>query len=337
MSKVLLIGPNFHYFIQCIKHGLETNGCDVEVEMYDDPIHPYNALNMLRYKFAQDKDKAKLHSRKAWKSYIEQRWMSINPDIVFVVNGSNLMPESVELFATKSKVAFWLFDSITRFTYLVENLSFAHNVFCYEKGDIPILKEKYGIDASFLSQAVDTTLYYPLPTEKKYDIAFAGDIFHSEKRQRLLNALVNAFPDKKLCFYGIAVPWYKGVWKWLTRKHRDIYVNRNGFCFELNSLYNASRVVLNIHIEQQTDGANPKVYEIAATGAYQICDRNDYIEKLFPNGEIGLYSNEEELISCISNALEAESLNGDAAYKLVTTGHTFEVRMKEMLSKIQQE
>ncbi|MCF0178876.1 MAG: glycosyltransferase [Bacteroidales bacterium] len=340
MLKILLIGPNFHYFNQSIERGLRANGCEVEIEEYDDPIHPYNALNKVRYKLAKDKENLKQQSRKAWKQYIEARWEDTKPDIVLIVNGSNLLPKSVELFKTKSKVVFWMFDSITHFTYSLNILKYADKVFCYEKGDIPILKDKLSSEAEFLSQAVDTNLYFPLKSEKKYDIVFAGNIYQSKKRQRLLNAVIEAFPDKKICFYGLTTPWYKSLWKWLTRKNRDIFTNRNGSAETLNKLYNESKVVLNIHHEQQTDGANPKVYEIAATGAYEICDRNAYIESLFPNGEIALYSNEKELIACITHALQSnelngkDGLNGNEAMGIVRKSHSFEVRMKEMLDKL---
>ena len=91
--------------------------------------------------------------------------------------------------------------------------------------------------------------------------------------------------------------------------------------------------MLNIHHEQQRNGANPKVYEIAASGAYQICDANPYIEQLFPNGEVGLYHNEQELYALIDYALTHDmSAQAQAAHDIIVQHHTFTQRIQKMLA-----
>jgi spore maturation protein CgeB len=123
------------------------------------------------------------------------------------------------------------------------------------------------------------------------------------------------------------------LWLWLTRERRDIYKNCNTTSEQLNLDYNKSRVVLNVHHEQQKNGANPKVFEIAATRAYQICDVNPYIEELFPNGEIGIYHNEEELFELIDYALSHDmSEQAESARQIVVNNHTFVNRIQQMLN-----
>ena len=122
------------------------------------------------------------------------------------------------------------------------------------------------------------------------------------------------------------------MWTWLTREQKHIYKNRNTTAQQLNHDYNHSRIVLNVHHEQQKDGANPKVFEIAATGTYQICDANPYIEQLFPNGEIGIYHNEQELFDLIDYALAHDmSKQAERARQIVIREHTFLCRIKQML------
>ena len=72
---------------------------------------------------------------------------------------------------------------------------------------------------------------------------------------------------------------------------------------------------------------------------YQICDANPYIESLFPNGEVGLYHNEEELFSLISWALDENNKqererHAEAAYQIISEKHTFLSRVREMLEKV---
>ena len=185
-----------------------------------------------------------------------------------------------------------------------ENAKAADSVYCYEQEDIPVL-QKEGVKAQFLPQAVDPQLYYPIEgIEKKYDIVFAGEIWSSKKRQEYIKAVIDHFPDKRIRVVGRYKIPAKGFFGWLFRKHRDIYTNKNATAEELNRLYNESRVVLNIHHEQQKNGANPKVYEIMASGALQVCDRNPYIESHFQGCPILLYSNIDEMLKQIEVALD---------------------------------
>lgn len=335
MNRLLLIAPNFHYFFSSIARAFRELGWDVKVCAYDNPIHPYNCLNKVLYKLSPDKQTLRWRSREQYRPFIEQTFQDFQPAITFIVNGDNLLPATVQTFAQHSRVGIWLFDSITRMPECIPNLPFAHHVFCYEQEDIPQLKTQYGIEATFLPQAVDETLYYTLQTssDKKWDIVFAGDIFHSLKRQTIISQVVSRYADKRIRVWGIYKPWFKNPWRWFTRERRDIYTNCNATAETLNKDYNNAHIVLNIHHEQQKRGANPKVYEIAASGAYQICDANPYISQLFPNGEIGLYCDTEELFALIDYALSHNmSVQSKAAQQIVLETHTFTHRMQQMLN-----
>ena len=335
IQKLLLIGPNFHYFLASIGRAFEVCGYQIHTCAYDNPIHPYTTLNKWKYKFAQDKEALKQQSRRHYDLYIREQFDSIQPEIVFVLNSDNLLPVTLDYFKQASKVIIWLFDSVKRFPVVLENLSHVDHVFCYEQSDIPYIQEQLHITAHFLPQAVDETLYYPMPSTKRYDISFAGDIWQSQRRQTILQGLVNKYSQLKIRIWGIYKPWYKGLLRWLTRERRDVYMNKNASATMLNETYNQSRIVLNIHGEQQKNGANPKVYEIAASGVYQICDANPYIETLFRHGEVGLYHNEQELHELIDYALSHDmSQQAQAAYQLIVSQHTFVHRIQQMLQEL---
>lgn len=327
MSKVLIIGPNFHYFNASIERAFRSLGWDTKVEAYDTPIHPYSMWNKIRYKVEQNKLALKQESRQKYDAYIRACFDSYQPNLVFIMNGDNLLPRTMKYLSERAKVAVWVFDSVRKYPLIKENLKYASAVFCYEQEDIPYLQQELNIKAHFLPQAYDPQLYFPIEgAEKKYDIAFAGDIWQSKKRQEILQAVVNAFSDKRIIVWGVYKPWYKGVWKWLTRERKDIYKNQNTAAEVLNSTYNESRLVLNIHVEQQKNGANPKVYEIAASGAVQLCDANPYVQTLcIPN--MYFYHSADELIQKIRTALNDSIV---AKYEDMSQ-HTFECRVKSVL------
>ena len=335
MPTILIIAPHFHYFAHSISRAFEQAGCCVYCYMYDNPIHPYNGINRVRYKFG-DKAKLKEQSREQYKPFILQAFHDLRPDLVFIVNGDILLPEVVQEMHETAKVAVWMFDSVERFPIALPNLKFADAVSCYEQTDIAFLREKMGIEAHFLPQAADLNLYHPMKIKKSLDIVFAGDLWQSEKRKKVIQAVVAHYPNKKIHVWGVYKPWYKNPIQWLTRERRDVYTNCNATAEQLNLDYNRAKIVLNIHHEQQKDGANPKVFEICASGAYQICDANPYIEQLFPNGEVGLYHNEEELFSLIDYALSHDmSDSASIAYQNVTQHHTFLNRMKTVLQVVE--
>jgi spore maturation protein CgeB len=101
----------------------------------------------------------------------------------------------------------------------------------------------------------------------------------------------------------------------------------------VNDLFARTKVALNIHHKQTFHGANQRLFEACGAGSYQICDANPYIEQLFPNGEIGIYHNEEELFELIDYALSHDmSEQAESARQIVVNNHTFVNRIQQMLN-----
>lgn len=353
--KALIIGPHFHYFNQSIERAFHALNYETRVLAYDNPIHPYTLDNKIRYKMAGDKLRLKKESRSLFHLEAELAFEEFEPDVVFVMNGDMLLSDTILHWRGKleddplpvdkpAKVALWFFDSMTHLPLSDECITAVDAVFCYEQTDIPLIHERFGVEAHFLPQAVDLEMYHPLDVEKEYDLVFAGDIFHSQRRRKVIQAVVAHYPNLKIKVWGEYKPWYKNLWEWLTRERKDVYMNRNASGRQLNEDYNKARVVLNIHHEQQKDGANPKVYEIAATGSYQVCDANPYIEQLFPNGEIGMYTVDlqageehryDSLFACIDYALQHDMTpQAMAAFEKIVTQHTFIQRIQQCLDTL---
>ncbi len=336
MPRALIIGPDFYNFNEAVFTAFSACGYDATVLSYGTPVDPYDAAARIRYKICRDKEAFRLRNRCQRQTYYAAAFDAIKPDVVFILNGEILTADTLEHFRRGgAKTALWCFDSVKHVPVIKSHIDHVDRFYCYDRGDI----EDYGKEgkrALFLPQAADTAVYHPLEgVQKDIDILFVGDVYHSPRRQRYLSEVVRAFPDWKIKVVGIYKPWYKGLLKALLRERRDVYTNRNATPEEVNALYNRARVVLNIHNEQQSDGANPKVFEICASGAYQICDTNPYIEQLFPGGEVGLYSTPQQLIERIREALEGDmSARAAAAREIVLAGHTFGTRIATVIKDL---
>lgn len=106
-----------------------------------------------------------------------------------------------------------------------------------------------------------------------------------------------------------------------------------------------SKINLNLHsssthsgVDPASDAINPRVFEIAAAGGFQLCDPCIGLEKLFDfETELPVYRDLKELRERIDHFLahpEERAAIAKAAQKRVLTEHTYEQRAKAMLQHI---
>ncbi|MDH6358708.1 glycosyltransferase [Parabacteroides sp. PF5-9] len=334
MKKVLIIGPSFFYYNQSIAHAFEALGFTTQIVPYDEPVHPFSWKNALIHKISRNKEKIKQKSRLHFNASIRKIFDSFMPDLVFIYNGDILEPETITYFKGRAKVAIWLLDALYRYQRSAALAPFVDAYFCFEQTDVDILEQK-GIKAYFLPQACDTSIYHPLHISKDTDILFVGTLYGYPKRIEYLKAIVDAFPTKRIEVYGTYKPIYKNPMKWLFREKRSIFKNKNISPQEVNLHYNKAKICINIHHEQSTNGANPKVFEIAGAKCFQLVDYNPYIESIFSQKGIVMYHNKEELIRQIEHYLHADtSLYSEHCYQEVINNHTFINRIKKVLEII---
>lgn len=338
MKKVLIISSPFFDYQISVGKAFKALGYDVRIEIYDEPIHPFKGLLKWKHKFAKDKEKLRAQSRAKYDAYIKQVYDEYQPDIVFSYNGTILLDERLDYFRQKSKVLLWMYDSVQRLdrARCEKHIDHADAVFCFEERDVDYYA-KQGKTAYFLPLACDTDVYYSIENQNKdIDILFVATLYTSKKRMQLIQSVVNHFPDKNIVVYGWYKPFVKNPIKWLFREKRNVFKNVNIPPAKVNELFSKTKIALNIHHEQTFHGANQRVFEATGSGAYQVCDANPYIESLFPNGEVGLYHNEEELIEQIRWALDPANeqeceRRAKAAQEIILKGNTFLSRVKQML------
>lgn len=336
--KVLIIGPEYYNFLSATQSAFRELDWETQVEGYTAPIHPYNWLNRIRYKITHDKQAAEQRSRERYQTYILQVFGSARPDLVFILNGDFLSVETLDSFRRSAKVALWMFDNRVRLPGAKNHHEHVDALFCFDEEDVRAFKEE-DVEAFFLPQACDTSVYRPLEgTVKDIDVLFVGNLLYSPRRKQLMNTVINHFPNRKILVYGWYQPWFKGIVAWLRRPYKHIFKNVQISGAEANRLYNRARIVLNIHQEYQQDGANPRVFEICGAGAYQICDWNPYVASLFPTGSIGLYHDGAELVSEIEEALlDDKGESAFRAHSVVWAEHTFKNRVEKVLEVLSEQ
>lgn len=250
---------------------------------------------------------------------------TFKPDLMFVVNGEELFPETVKRIAAKTKIAHWAVDGVGGLKMHLESLGNYHRNYVFEPTDVPLVP-----GSRYLSLGADTRRYFPRRAEKIHDVTFVGSP-HAD-RLPLLEKLAKESAGK----FGFAVfgPFQKV--DPAAFPHLCSSVRKNGTLShdEIAEIYSQSRISLNPHHSHSKVGVNPRVFEIAACGAFQLCSEQRALADFFPDGEVPTYRNADDLLEKIAhfleNADERERLAA-AARKRTEHENTFAARGRTVL------
>ena len=212
--------------------------------------------------------------------------------------------------------------------------------FVFEGDDIDYMAQN-GVDASrihFLPLGYDPHIYRPLQdVERTVDISFVGRLYDS--RKEIILTLLDRLPHYKLQVWGRYIrykeprTWFEWLGGKLSRHRRHVFMNRDISPEQVNHVYAQSRIVLNLHHEQSRSGCNPRVFEIIGSGAFQICDDNQFVRQHVTDS-IVQFGDIEELIARIDYYLRNDEERHAIAAKTseLSERFTFRERTAELIS-----
>jgi spore maturation protein CgeB len=107
-------------------------------------------------------------------------------------------------------------------------------------------------------------------------------------------------------------------------------------------IFNSSKINLNLHssthqedVVADGDFVNPRTFEIACCGAFQLVDRRNLLAELFADGEMETFSDIAELREKIDYYLKNANdrmVYSEKARKRVLQEHTYRKRMEELVT-----
>ncbi len=157
------------------------------------------------------------------------------------------------------------------------------------------------------------------------DVCFAG-LFDSHREKYLM-----ALSDFNL-----------GIWSWNIGDFNTplkIFHRGNAYGDDLVRIYKSAKIVLNIHRSFEQNGGNYRLFEIPATGAFQMVDDKPGLSKYFSVGkELVTFSDECDLRNKVAYFLENESERSaiaSAGHERVRRDHTLVQRMDYLLRSIE--
>ena len=338
--KVLIVNPYYggslptaNYCVQALNE-MGHHAESVECEKFADGFFAIN--NSTR-------NKENIESlSKQFSSFMGQliaaKAADFKPDLILALAQAPLTPEAIRnLKLLNVPIAFWFVEDFRNLTYWKDIGSCYDYFFTIQRGEFFEKLSNIGAENHYyLPQACLPSMHrkIPLSTEEmnKYstDVSFMGAGYFNR---------VQSFP--RLLDYDFKI--------WGTEWNLDSILgsrvqNNNK---RLNSdniikIYNAAKINLNLHSSSFHEGVNPvgdfvnpRTFEIAACGGFQLIDDRSELDDLMdPIKEIVTFSSIDDLCEKIDYYLN----NSDEAKVIASCGkervlkeHTIQHRMEEML------
>lgn len=272
------------------------------------------------------------------------------PDAVIVLDGVQRMAveQIAGLRSLGIKTAAWFVDD-PYYTDLTTSMAFNYDlVFTIELSCFHLYQQLGHQGAHYLPLGVHPRLFAPLRTTPAYhsDICFIGTAFWN--RVNFFDSVMPYLHNRKFRIIGL---WWDRMKHYHTMK-RDVFLNRWLSPEETAKYYNGAKIVVNLHRSHDDTtynsnsrripalSLNPRTFEIAACGAFQLSDVRSDVSRFFqPGREIETFSSAEEFVHKVNLYLaNREARQTVALQGLARTlaEHTFGRRIAEMLRIISQ-
>lgn len=238
--------------------------------------------------------------------------------------------------------ALWYLEDCRRFSAWKEIAGGYDFVFTIQKGEIlNLVKEAGAGDVHYLPAACDPTVHQPMTLsdeEKKRwgaQVSFVGAGYHNRVQ------LFASLPCDDFKIWGTEWPAIPPFTNLVQEEARRLSVE------EYVKVFNASAINLNLHSSTERNGVdptgdfvNPRTFELAACGAFQLTDSRSLLAELFAaDEELVTFDSRESLIDKVryfrTRPSEREKF-AQAAQKRALAQHTYKHRMEEMLDYISQ-
>jgi spore maturation protein CgeB len=262
------------------------------------------------------------------------------PDILFVIMGDTISTETLKkIRKTGIATVNWFHDSVVapiRKDFVREYSGYYDYFFMIDSEDILKHTRVNARVVKTIPLACEPKVHkkiYMNEEEKKYfgsEVSFIGTVKY--KREFLL---------KQLSDFDLGI-W--GYWLEKVPELRQHYRAQHVFGVDAVKIYNASKIILDIHLSYGSDddqyNVTPRVFEVPASGALLLVNENRMLRKLYKIGtEIVCYKDEQNLKQLIKHYLshpeEREQIakNGQ---KKAHQSHTYRKRLEQIFSIIKE-
>lgn len=259
------------------------------------------------------------------------------PDLFFVTKGIAILPETLaQLRRMGVLTANWFCEFLGDpffGRWYPANIGYYDYAFTFEphivqryEGKYPDTRFAYVPLGILAGDYADVTLNEVDRIKYSCDVCFVGALY--PERVRLLEMVAASKVDLR-------------IYHWQNER---VPPSLKSYCHgpittkDVAKLYRCARVCLNQHLEPRGTGANPRTFEIAAAGGFQLSDHQYDIPNLFvPDKEIMLYQKPGDVPQLIATALadpERRAAIATAGQRRCLRDHTLDKRIRSIIETI---
>lgn len=275
---------------------------------------------------------------------------ALRPDLLLVLNGLHVFPADhlAQIDRVRGlgiRTAIWFADDPYVTAETVRIAPRYDTVITHELGTVDFYRSHGCQDVHYLPFAADPARFKPEPVPAAYrsDVCFIGQAFWN--RVETFDAIAGELAGLRVFIAG-------GLWERMKRYGMLRHAIRPGWLPVDESVryYNGAKIVINLHrtAVPGSDNANsyglparsinPRTFEIAGCGAFQLTDRREDLERHYrPGVELDTYDSPAELAMKIRHYLHADDeRNAIAARALARTlrEHTYAARVGTLLERL---
>lgn len=264
------------------------------------------------------------------------------PDLVLALAQAPLTRNTLKHFQRQGiTTAMWFVEDHKLFTYW---RAFAP---CY---DFFAVIQKEPLLAELAAAGHAGALYLPLAALPDFHAPQQLDPAAQRAYGADLSFLGAGYPNRRAAFRQLRHFDFK-IWgsDWEGDETLAPHVQRQGARIspeEAVRIYNASRINLNLHSSIRAeksvvegDFVNPRTFELAACGAFQLVDRRGLMPDLFAEDELATFTDMADLAGKIEYFLkhpEERAAFAERARRRVLRDHTYHRRMEDLIAFIRQ-
>lgn len=259
------------------------------------------------------------------------------PDLVLCMAQAPLSPLALKRLKAKGiPTAMWFVEDHRLFTYW-QFLAPAYDIFAVIQKEPFFSKlEEIGVpNVLYLPMAAQPSVHRPLDLNPMEQREFGAPV----------SFFGAGYPNRRKAFAMLNMPGMK-LWgtEWGNNPTLLSMLQRNGERISPEDgarIFNATTVNINLHSNAQPeplvsggDFVNPRTFELAASGAFQLVDRRSLLPELFNEDETATFGDINELREKTAYYLEREDERKavtERARKRVLAEHTYARRMQTLL------
>ncbi len=339
MDRVLVVLPFYGGSLpigRYVAKALEDVGCLVRVFEAPGFYGAFSALSELKVTMARQEYLENSYLQLVSQAILAQV-ETFEPNLVLCLAQAPMTRQALKrLRKDQVATAMWFVEDHRLFAYWSAYAPLYDVFAVIQKDDFfGKLKEIGAENPLYLPLAALPELHRPTPLTPEERKTYGADI----------SFLGAGYPNRRVMFLDFLKYDFK-IWgtEWEGAERLLPRVQMNGRRIppeEAVKIYNAAKINLNLHSSVKAgrhvghgDFVNPRTFELAACGAFQLTDKRSLMPELFAEGELALFETPEQLLEMTDYFLERPDERESFAQKArarVLADHTYQHRMRTLL------